>query len=253
MVLLNIKTTNGGKAKASRFKKKRATSGKSRTLATQKSRAVANIRSAGFVGMELKFVDTTRSQVAMATAWTSILPSAPVMNCISAPGIGTGESERDGRVFVIKSIHVRGTVSVVGVEASAAPIADDEWRICVVWDTQTNATAMAGTGVMDAGSTNDVNSFRNLQFSRRYIILYDSGYRRLPRPNTNEGAVNMFAANTVTVPWHMNKSFKDGIKVETVGTTAAVASISDNSISVIGVASQTGVLVSYESRCRFVG
>jgi len=44
-----------------------------------------------------------------------------------------------------------------------------------------------------------------------------------------------------------------GIKVRTIGTTADVASISDNSISVIGIASTASLLVEYESRCRFDG
>ncbi len=253
MVLVNIKTTNGAKAKAARFKRKSVTTGKARMLMLAKSRAVANIRVGGFAGIELKFVDAARGDVAMSLTWASVQPGAGITDCISAPGIGTSESQRDGRVFTIKSIHVKGAIALSATESQAAPIADEAYRVCVVWDTQTNGAAVTATQVMDANASTDINAFRNLQNSKRFIVLYDSGVKTITAFNVNEGAINLFASNVRRHWFKMNKTFKEGIKVRTIGTTADVASISDNSISVIAIATSTAVLIGYESRCRFVG
>ncbi len=128
------------------------------------------------------------------------------------------------------------------------------YRLVLVWDTQTNGSAITAADVMDAGSTTDVNSFRNLQNSKRFIVLWDSGNKRMIRDGqTNEGAVNLFAAQSKFIPFHFNRAFKDGIKVRAVGTTANVSSVSDNSITLIGIATATDVFVNYESRVRFTG
>jgi len=194
MVLLNVKSVNGGKARKRRGKVVLGARRKGIARSQTAARAM-NVRTGGFAGIERKFVDATRAQNAFTTAWAQLAPSAGITNCISAPGIGTGEEQRDGRVFTIRSIHVKGFVTFNVVEAQAAPPADMTWRICVVWDTQSNGAAIAGTSVMDAGATNDVLAFRNLQNSKRFIVLYDSGPRVLKHmAQTNEGAVNTFAA-----------------------------------------------------------
>ncbi len=253
-MVFDIKRTNGGKARARRSTVRKAGAGKARSTVVSRARgaAIANIRVGGFVGMELKFFDATKGSTAMATAWTSIQPAAG--DALSVPAIGTGESQRDGRVFTIRSIFLKGLISMVVSESATAPLDDQTYRLVLVWDTQTNGAAITATDVMDAGATTDVNSFRNLQNSKRFIVLHDTGTRRIARTSqTNEGAVNLFAGPSVFIPWKMNKAFKDGIKVRTIGTTANVTSISDNSIALIGIASSTAVFINYESRCRFTG
>ncbi len=247
------KTFHGaGKAvKASRAKTFAKTS---REKAISALRATANIRTGGFAALEKKFVDTTRASAAFTTAWAILAPSGGITNCLTCPGIGTGEEQRDGRTYTIHSIHVKGNVIMPAIESQAAPLDDLSYRIVLVWDTQTNGGAITGTSVMDAGSTTDVNSFRNLQNSKRFIVLWDSGHRVFRRTSqTNEGAVNLFACGQNINTFMINKSFKMGIKVRCIGTTADVASVSDNSFSLIGLAGSTALNITYESRCRFIG
>ncbi len=252
MVNVNIKTTNGAKAKAASSKRKQASVTKARATVLAAKRG-ANVRTGGFVGIEKKFVDSTSTSTAFTTAWAILAPTGGITDCLSAPGIGTSESQRDGRVFTIHSIHLKGSVTRPTVEAQAGPQTDIDYRLCVVWDTQTNGAPIVGTSEMDAGATNDIHSFRNLQNSKRFIVLWDSGPMTDSVFQMNEGAVNSFASALKITHFSMNKSFKNGIKVRTIGTTADVASISDNSISLIGLASDVALDYNFESRCRFTG
>ncbi len=234
-------------------KRAKTASAASRMKAVAALRMKANVRTGGFTGIEKKFVDSLSTSTAFTTAWAILAPTAGITNCISAPGIGTSESERDGRVFTLMSVHVRMTITGDTLESQAAPIVPLNYRVCLVWDTQTNGAAVTGTSVMDAGATNDLDAFRNLQNSKRFIILGDTGHMTLQRPNTNEGAINLFATAPDIVHVSFNKSFKMGIKVRAIGTTADVASISDNSFSLIGIASSTACSYTFETRCRFTG
>ncbi len=253
MVNVNIKTTNGAKAKAARGGKTSAKQAKARatTLATKRT---ANLVTSGFVGAEKKFVDALSTSAAFAATWVRLNPTSLITGCISAPGQGDGEKERDGRVYHIQSVHCHGIVSMATLEAQTAPFADHEWRICLVWDTQTNGAQITGTSVMLATANDQTLAFRNLQNSKRFIVLWDSGNVIFKRDNqTNEGAIDSFATPQNKQSWSMNKTFKKGIKVRCIGTTADVASISDNSFSLIGVASTTSLNYTYATRVRFTG
>ncbi len=253
MVNVNIKTTNGGKAKAASAKRKLTSVSKARATVLANKRA-ANVRTGGFIGLEKKFVDATRAAAAMSATWAVLAPSAGIVSCLTAPAIGTSEEQRDGRTFTIHSIHVKGFVTTPTAESQTAPMNDIEYRIILVWDTQTNGTPIVATDVMDNGATLQVNAFRNLANSKRFIVLWDSGPMSMSRKNQmNEGAVNLFAAPQRRIPFAINKSFKKGIKVRTTGTGADVADISDNSFSLIGVTGNTALTCSFESRCRFTG
>ncbi len=245
-----VKKTNGYRSKQERYATRKAGAGKARGSFIVSARRIAP--STTF--LENKFMDATKGDTAMAITWTSILPSGGVTGALSVPAQGDGESDRDGRVFTIKSVHIRGVISMIGVESATTPVPDQMYRLVLVMDSQTNATAITATDVMDAGSTNDVNSFRNLQNSKRFTVLWDSGLQRIIRDGqTNEGAVNLFAAQSPFIPWKFDKAFKEGIKVRCVGTDANITSVSDNSITLIGIATSTGVFIQYESRIRFTG
>ncbi len=215
----------------------------------------ANVRTGDFQGRpEIKFADAELAAEAFTAAWVAKNPAGTGMtDSISVPVVGTGEENRDGRVYYIHSIHVHGKIQLPGTESDAAPQGGPTYaRLCLVWDTQTNAAEITATDVMDAGGTDDTMSFRNLQNSSRFIVLKDKTFVLRPAQG-NEGAVNVFykAFNDVRFKW--NKSFKKPIKVRCVGTTADVASVSDNSLSIIGIANNTNITLEYQSRLRFTG
>ncbi len=211
----------------------------------------ANIRTGGFVGIETKFFDVEDNNDAFTATWATMEPATTNLTAIAQ---GDGESNRDGRKYAIKSIHIRGFIEVPAQESQTAPIADQYCRIALVWDTQTNGAALTATDVMDGGQAEDTLAFRNLQFTKRFKVLFDKSITVLvARTNMNEGAVNLFASPLTRVPFKFNKVFNPPIQVLMSGTTADIANVTDNSIHMIGVSESTVATLSYQCRTRFVG
>ncbi len=209
-----------------------------------------NVRTAGFLGIERKFADFEAVGDAFTTSWATM----QAIDSISAVAIGNTESTRVGRVYHITSLHMRGEVILTLQESNATPISAVTCRVVIVHDTQTNGAELTATDVMDAGQTDSHLAFRNLQNTKRFRILMDKVM--VLRPGLmNEGAVNLFASGQTRIGFKFNRTFKKPIKVLCKGTTAVVASITDNSFHVIGISSTASgaPLLSYQARIRFTG
>ncbi len=216
---------------------------------TKRQRLVAAPRFRGVAG-ENKFQDLEVTDHALTAGWTAVNPAT--VDCISAVAQGDGESQRDGRVYHINSLHLRGLVKIPTAESAGAPQADDLVRVCVIWDTQTNQTEVVATEVMDGGQTDDVLAFRNLAFSHRFRVLFDKTIHIKPFI-LNEGAANLFANQRTLVPWKFDINFRKPIKVVCSGTGAVVTDMTDNSMAVIACAQSTAYTLSYQVRVRFSG
>lgn len=223
--------------------------------------AARNIRTGGFVGrfrdplVEKKFSDANVAADAFTTVWAAgeMNPGVGSINCLSGVAQGDGESQRDGRVYNIHSIHIKGFINLNSVEASLTPLADVVARLALVWDTQTNQAQLEAENVfLTIGAAQDIDSFRNLQFSHRFIVLKDKMFT-IKRPNMAQGSIDLFATHQVKIPFKMNKVFTKPIKVRTSGTTANVNVITDNSLHLIGTASLADALLTYQVRMRFTG
>lgn len=215
----------------------------------------ANVRTGGFIDIENKFLDTERTSYQFAASWNAINPSSGCTGAISVPAQGDGESARDGRVYYIKSVHVKGMLRIAAYESQTGPVTPVRARIILYWDTQTNGAEATATNIMVGGKDEDVLSFRNLQNSKRFIVLKDKTYV-LRGQQMNEGASNLFAVGAVMVPFKFNKSFKKPIKVRCTGTTANVSAVSDNSIGIAAVRDDDAYLspsIEYQARVRFQG
>ncbi len=202
-------------------------------------------------GNELKFSDSENNADAFAVTWATMVDGT--MNCLSAVAQGVGESQRLGRKYWISSIHLKLNIIEPAKESQAGPISDTQLRLILVLDTQTNATIINATDVVDTGQTADILSFRNLQQTGRFRVLWD---RKIVMPiinQTNEGAVNKFAAGTTVRLININKKFKRPIAVECEGTGATVTDISTNSISLIGISNVVTTTLTYQCRIRFRG
>ncbi len=200
--------------------------------------------------LEKKFADFEANSDAFASTWATMEDAT--IKSVSGVALGDTESQRDGRVYHISSIHMRCTVNRIAAEASANPASDLKGRICLIWDTQTNGAQMVATDAMDGGQTDDTLSFRNLQHSKRFKVLWDK-YWYLRTDNMAQGAVDTFATGSQTTSiMRYNKTFKKPLKVICEGTTNAIDSLSDNSIHVIGIANSTSAVLNYQVRIRFV-
>jgi len=105
---------------------------------------------------ELKSVDSTVNIAADSTGGVQLLN-----------GIARGDeiSERNGRQVTLKSIEMR-----LRCKASNGSGIDQQHRVIVVYDRQTNAAA---AGIADVLSSANVLYPRNLENRRRFRILFD--------------------------------------------------------------------------------
>lgn len=209
-------------------------------------------RTGGFLGIETKFIDYTYAGAipATLTGGEADPPGAGAQTTpgsISAIAQGDGESNRDGRKCTLTSLHIKGNV---GINADATGISlPNIIRVIVVWDTQTNGAQLNAEDVFLAASHKEF-SFRNLQFSKRFRVLKDATFVINPTAAAGDGTSLDSAAHFRTFKWN----FKLDIPVIHSGTTAVIASITDNSLHVLAWAATTGLsTLNYESRVRFVG
>ncbi len=202
--------------------------------------------------VEVKFVDVETSNDAFANTWSTMEDATN--DSVSGVTQGIGESQRIGRKYTIESIHIHALAHIAASESITNPQSAFRGRICLVQDTQTNGVQLTATDVMDGGQTNDFLAFRNLQFTKRFRVIWDKSFVITPVGQTNEGAVNLFANGTYTTGiMKFNKAYPKGIPVLCDGTDATISSITDNSFHVIGVANSTAVLLDYQVRVRYTG
>lgn len=209
------------------------------------------LRTGGFTGKELKFHDEEFGNT-FAITWGSLDPAGILT--VSAVAIGSGESNRIGREYRIHSFHMKWHVSRVSAEGTTAPPIAIKYRFMIVLDKQTNLAQMASADVLQlTGITDPLLAWRNLQKTKRFRVLAD--INGVLNPNyMNEGSPNLFAeGQKFSKIRTFNRTFKTPLIVQCPGTTAVVGSISDLSIHIIGVASNTALTMNYSTRIRFTG
>lgn len=144
------KTTNMGYARYGQFKKTGYGS-KSTTMARQQSQRsgarqaqYAAFRRQGVIGArpkpgsylsgENKFLDCALSSVNIANTWSTLNPAGTgCTDSLSVPAQGDGESNRDGRVYYMNSIHIKGRILLAASEGNADPQGDSFCRIILFW------------------------------------------------------------------------------------------------------------------------
>lgn len=220
-------------------------------------RAISNARIGGLQAIENKYLDVNVAAGSMVNntwALAQLDPGATL--CLNAIAQGDGPSNRDGRQYQIRSVHVRGYIIVDPIETQANPLADVLVRLALVLDKQTNGAQVDPTTVFTGTGVNAFNGFRNLEYTQRFRVIEDISFRI----NSEGGcaAANDFNAPSKVVPFIMNKEFKTPIKVNCNGVGATVASIADNSLHLVGCIAADAVSapvtrIHYWSRVRFQG
>ncbi len=220
-----------------------------------------NPRTGGFLGIELKFLDTVWNGrvIAVSTDGASgeLQPTSGPANCISVPAQGTGESERDGRKYTIKSAWFSGVVTTTGTAGQALAIDVSGYFFAMVLDTQANAATITSENVYrnpgDVGTNMLPQPLRNLQFSKRYRIL-DRQYVPVGGMYSLNDAAGTGSFSAMTAP-KVSLSWRGNILCDSVGTTSDVTSASDNAIHILAYAGQGQLTPVFrgKSRVRFVG
>jgi hypothetical protein len=248
---------------------KRRYSGRIPSASRRKLRAVANLRTGGNVGQELKFYDSeqthnnTVSLPNSVVAMDAALPTGGVAGVyyINNPAVGSSSWQRDGRVIRNISIEVVGQVVfyMTSQLMSAVPRMP---TVCValVLDTQVNAAAAgpAGTGaaIYDAPNTLAL-PLRNMSNTTRYRVL---AFKRIVcsvTPTQDAGSSTTEASGYQTKVFRMNR--KLGFKTNFKAAAAAAPAkddIVDNGLFLMSWADTiTGISsdVHFATRLRFRG
>lgn len=219
-------------------------------------RRPANARTGGYVGREMKFVDSLILGDNFAATWQPMQNVA--MGCISAVSQGANESQRIGRRYWIHSIHMKGLVRVPATDVVASPEPDVYIRLALVLDQQANNAVLNGSDVYVNPPGGAVHlDHRNLQFTNRFKVLWE---RTIVLP-TSQSTVNVddstisptFSSGLVQRQVKFNKQFNTPIVVETNGVTAVIGSITTNALHVIGVATNSDAEFSGHFRLRYTG
>uniref|UniRef100_UPI004047FF69 hypothetical protein n=1 Tax=Roseivirga sp. TaxID=1964215 RepID=UPI004047FF69 len=220
-----------------------------------------NVRTGGFVGIESKFLDCAWNQVTILSSTDGsggeLQPSSGCTDCISVPAQGDGESARDGRKYVLTSAWVSGTFNMVQDSDNNDVGEGVDWFIALVLDTQANAATIVSENVYINPSTQETAMFpqplRNLQNSKRFKILASQFVpgRGMYASTDGTATCSLSQQNRSIV----NLSWKGKITCDSKGTTADIASATDNALHVIAYATDADPLTKFtgKSRVRFQG
>lgn len=199
---------------------------------------IPNLRTGGFAGKELKYVDYSITNTPIGTNWTLLDPAPGALNAIA---MGDSESQRIGRKVTNSTLHLR-----INVNNTSTVVVGRTIRVVIFKDTQTNQAAPIPTGVFDG----TLNGFRNLEFTSRYRVLYDKTLSLNPAI-ASKASDDSLVGNSSDRQLIVN--FRCPGSTLFSGTTADVSTITDNSYHIMACSDATGSNMFYTARFRFMG
>jgi hypothetical protein len=216
-----------------------------------------NYRTGGFADIELKFLDTAWNGVAINSSTDGadgeIQPSTGCTNCLSVPAQGDGESNRDGRKWILHGAFASGCIAYQVQNDQDDAVQFPSVFLALVLDTQANGATINSEDVFINPSTSAQamvpQPLRNLEHSKRFRIL-DHCFI--------EPSVYAFndAAATGTIDTMNNPTFKlswrskKGIMCHGTGADADIANVSDNAMHLLAYKGTTGGTLTIFGKCR---
>lgn len=199
---------------------------------------------------ETKYFDVYQATVTIGAG--TVLPSttATVTPAVALATAGTflqiaqGDQpyQRNGREIVVKRIMIRGDVTLI-----AGAVFTEAIRLVLVQDMQANGAApTVGTTFDTTGQTPNINSFNNLENSRRFKILADKFY-----------TMNALTSNLATAANPMQRRISIMAKCnmpityDASATTGALATIRSNNVLMFGFTEAGSVSCQFTARIRY--
>lgn len=171
---------------------------------------------------EIKFLDNT---IAFNFDGTNEIPATGQLLTIAQ---GDGQSNREGRKIVVKSIYVKG---IVQTQPGASAVAGDVLYIWLVQDTQCNGAAAIvaddNTGIFTAAGASASAAVRCLANVNRFKILKKWVLPTFPQAG-NSGALNHAATE-----WSGMLNCNIPIEYDASAATGALATIRSNNIFLV--------------------
>ncbi len=186
-------------------------------------------------GPELKFIDTDVDQAAIAVTGT-------VLNSVNLIAQGTTESQRIGRKCVVRSINWR--MNILLPNAANLTSTNDEVRIILFLDKQTNGAAATVTGILESAN---YQSFNNLSNKSRFRTLMDRVYAMNAMAGAGDGTANDAAG----VVMHDTLFKRVNIPLEFDSTAGAITELRSNNIGVLLISKSARCTLDSKIRLRF--
>lgn len=195
-------------------------------------------RTGGYYGgMEKKFVDTALADGTMAATMTFY------NLCVVAQG--DTESQRVGRKIMIRSLDIRGNLTLLG--ATDVTNTSCQVRMRIVVDTQTNGAQFAATDLLE---TDAINSFANLANRKRFIVLKDKTFNLSAGGAAATGAAYAFSEVLRDIKVH--KRLEVPIEYDNSATTGAITTVRSDSLWVVFQTSTAEIVaLSATARIRY--
>ncbi len=168
-----------------------------------------------FTNGELKFLDTVVTDTPITAAM--------VIQNLTVIAEGNGESQRVGRKVTIKSVHIKGVMTLI--PATDAANTSDKVFGMLVQDMQTNGAAFTALDLID---TNVIASFRNLANSGRFKVLYKKTYLFNAGGAAPSGAAFVFSSAQRDV--NINKKCNIVMEYDNSATTGVITSVRSNNL-----------------------
>lgn len=188
---------------------------------------------------EIKFFDTATSQTPVAATGNIVSSSL----CLVQQG--DTSSSRDGKRITLKGLYFKGTSRLPA--ATSGSSSADLIRVVIYLDKQSNGAAATIANIF---STTDINSFRNVDNSKRFVILYDE-VKKLQAAGVGTGAT----PNTVTgedlVYWKAYVPFTE-FPLNYDASTGAITDLTSGNIGVAAFSELGLANLNFNARLRFV-
>ncbi len=218
-----------------------------------------SIVTAAQLGIELKFYDATLVGQALVaptdSAGGELDPSSTIV--LNTVVQGDGDQQRDGRKITMRSLGMKGIISVPPQSDQTTLDPTTSVFLAIVVDTQTNGVTIVSEQVYTnkgASALLATSPFRNLKFSKRYRVLKTEKFDLPQATSIGTGLDDNIEQGGFTRSFEMFVDLKD-MPVIYSNTTETVLNITDNSLHLIGYCTNTSLapVISYNSRLRFVG
>lgn len=189
--------------------------------------------------LEKKFLDTVVTDI--------VVPATMVLGTDFLTVVaGVGESQRIGRMIVVKNIRVRGCL-VLSPKTSQEATNGDRLRVVMYLDKQANG-ALATSSVLFQSDT--IDSFRNVENITRFKFLYDKTFVF----NHPAGAGDGSSANDwIGLVRNFKINLRCNIPIEYASTTGVIAERCCNNIGFAFISETGGSGLQTNVRVRFVG
>ena len=182
------------------------------------------------INTEFKNVDTNGNVTAIAGG---------TLQLVNPTSMGSGQNNREGSSFRMKSVLTRFRITV-----NATAPGYQTCRCLLVLDQQPNGTVF---GITDLLATNTIDSPRNLDYRKRFKILYDKNFCvSANRPQIFDQIYQKFDSKVLS-----NQAHVQCYATSNLGT---IADISTNALYMVFLSDQgvNGPTMDYYTRVRFL-